>query len=142
MPPPPPKWEQLLARGAGLQGPGDGRPAPDDLCAARPHRTEPGAPAELLLQSGADRVDSDPASTTHTEALELVPEEPAMQLLAMQLLPGQAALWPRDRFDALAAEYAAAAALLALPDVPLKERAEGLEGRALTAHSTAGRNTE
>ena len=38
---------------------------------------------ELLLRGGAHTVDFDPATATHSEALELAHEE-----LAMQLLPG------------------------------------------------------
>ena len=38
------------------------------------------APAELLLQGGADSDDFDPTTATHSEALELAHEHSAMQL--------------------------------------------------------------
>ena len=51
-------------------------------------------------------------------------------------------LWLEGRFDALAVEYGAAPALLALLNAPVEERAEVLVGRTPAAHPTAGREVE
>ena len=91
-----------------------------------PRRPDPlVAPAELLLQGGADTGDFDPATATHSEALELAQEQ-----LAMQLLPGQAALWLGGRFDALAGRPSVVRwrRLLALRDAAAEDQTRARAG--------------
>ena len=82
-----------------MQRPGDDGAAQHALRAAYPRRPDPlMAPAELLLQGGADSGDFDPTTATHAEALKLAHEQQTVQLL-----PGQAVLWLGGRFDVSAA---------------------------------------